>query len=113
MKIYFVLKSYNLKILNSFCEKEKSLFNSFFIKGPVYLPVKRKVYTIIRSPHVNNLSKEHFEMRVHRRLYILNFPFNLILNFSVFSRKNIFFKKFYLNFIQKLPTTISLKIIFL
>ena len=38
------------------------------ISGPVPLPTKRRVYTILRSPHVNKRSREQFEIRIHRRL---------------------------------------------
>ena len=36
--------------------------------GPVPLPTKRSVYTVLRSPHVDKKSREQFEMRVHKRL---------------------------------------------
>ena len=36
--------------------------------GPVPLPTKRTVYTVLRSPHVDKKSREQFETRVHKRL---------------------------------------------
>ena len=36
--------------------------------GPIPLPTKKSVYTILRSPHVNKKSREQFETRVHKRL---------------------------------------------
>jgi len=38
------------------------------IVGPIPLPTKRKVYTVLRSPHVNKNSREQFEMRIYKRL---------------------------------------------
>jgi small subunit ribosomal protein S10 len=38
------------------------------ISGPVPLPTKRSVYTILRSPHVDKKSREQFETRIHKRL---------------------------------------------
>jgi len=38
------------------------------IIGPVPLPTKRMVYTVLRSPHVDKKSREQFETRVHKRL---------------------------------------------
>jgi len=38
------------------------------ISGPVPLPTKRSVYTVLRSPHVDKKSREQFEIRVHKRL---------------------------------------------
>ncbi len=38
------------------------------IAGPVPLPTKKTVYTVLRSPHVDKKSREQFEMRIHKRL---------------------------------------------
>jgi len=38
------------------------------IAGPIPLPTKRTVYTVLRSPFINKKSREQFEMRVHKRL---------------------------------------------
>jgi len=36
--------------------------------GPISLPTKRKIYCVLRSPHVDKDSREHFDTRTHRRL---------------------------------------------
>src|SRR5206468_4374082 len=36
--------------------------------GPVPLPTKKTVYTVLRSPHVDKKSREQFEIRIHKRL---------------------------------------------
>jgi small subunit ribosomal protein S10 len=38
------------------------------VSGPIPLPTERKLFTVIRSPHVNKDSREQFEMRTHKRL---------------------------------------------
>ena len=38
------------------------------IAGPVPQPTKINRYCVLRSPHVNKNSREHFEMRTHKRL---------------------------------------------
>jgi len=38
------------------------------IAGPVPLPTKINRFCVLRSPHVNKNSREHFEMRTHKRL---------------------------------------------
>ena len=38
------------------------------VVGPVPLPTERSIYTVIRSPHKYKDSREHFEMRTHKRL---------------------------------------------
>ncbi len=44
------------------------------ISGPVYLPVKRRLFCVTRSPHVDKRSGEHFELKIHKRLIdIINY----------------------------------------
>lgn len=38
------------------------------IAGPVPLPTRISRYCVLRSPHVNKNSREHFEIRTHKRL---------------------------------------------
>ena len=38
------------------------------IRGPIPLPTDKHRYTVIRGPHIDKDSREHFEMRVHKRL---------------------------------------------
>ena len=38
------------------------------VAGPIPLPTKRRIYCVLRSPHVNKKSREHFEMRTHKRI---------------------------------------------
>lgn len=43
------------------------------VVGPIPLPTKKEIFTVLRSPHVNRKSREQFEMRTHIRLLdILN-----------------------------------------
>ena len=38
------------------------------VSGPVPLPTKKTIITVLRSPHVDKKSREQFEMRIHKRL---------------------------------------------
>lgn len=38
------------------------------VLGPIPLPTRRSVYTVLRSPFVDKKSREQFETRVHKRL---------------------------------------------
>ncbi len=38
------------------------------VVGPVPLPTKRQVYTVLRSPVIDKKSREQFEIRIHKRL---------------------------------------------
>ena len=40
----------------------------------VPLPTKRKIYCVLRSPHVDKDSREHFETRTHRRIIDIYSP---------------------------------------
>ena len=38
------------------------------VKGPIPLPTKRQLYTVLRSPHKDKKSREQFELKTHKRL---------------------------------------------
>nr|YP_009402751.1 30S ribosomal protein S10 [Compsopogon caeruleus]ARX96170.1 30S ribosomal protein S10 [Compsopogon caeruleus] len=48
--------------------------------GPVALPTKRRIYCVLRSPHVDKDSREHFEIRYHRRIIDIYQPSSLRLD---------------------------------
>ncbi|MBN2543471.1 30S ribosomal protein S10 [bacterium] len=69
-KIRIKLKAYDHVILDRSTQEivETAKRTGAIISGPIPLPTKRRVYTVLRSPHVNKKSREQFEMRVHKRL---------------------------------------------
>ena len=44
------------------------------VTGPVPLPTEKNVYTVIRSPFKDKDSREHFEIRTHKRLIDIHSP---------------------------------------
>lgn len=38
------------------------------LRGPIPLPTEKHRFCVIRSPHKDKDSREHFEMRIHKRL---------------------------------------------
>ena len=38
------------------------------VVGPVPLPTSKKVWCVLKSPHVNKRGGEHYEIRIHKRL---------------------------------------------
>ena len=38
------------------------------VAGPVPLPTKREVFTVLRSPHVDKKSREQFQIKTHKRV---------------------------------------------
>ncbi|MBN1298891.1 MAG: 30S ribosomal protein S10 [Actinobacteria bacterium] len=69
-KIRIKLKSYDHEIIDKSAKKiVETVENSGAkVSGPIPLPNKKNVYCVIRSPHVDKDSREHFEIRVHKRL---------------------------------------------
>ena len=69
------LKAYDHQLIDSSAAKivETAKRNGAQVSGPIPLPTKKEVVTILRSPHVNKDSREQFERRTHKRLIdILN-----------------------------------------
>ncbi|MED5551796.1 MAG: 30S ribosomal protein S10 [Actinomycetota bacterium] len=69
-KIRIRLKAYDHDIVDQSTQKivETVLRTQATIKGPVPLPTEKHRYTVVRSPHKDKDSREHFEMRIHKRL---------------------------------------------
>jgi len=69
-KIRIKLKAYDHEIIDKSAKKivETAENSGAKVLGPVPLPTRRNLYCVIRSPHVNKDSREHFEIRVHKRL---------------------------------------------
>jgi len=38
------------------------------VSGPIPLPTRSQIFTVLRSPHVDKKSREQFEIRIHKRL---------------------------------------------
>ncbi|MEE9207050.1 MAG: 30S ribosomal protein S10 [Gemmatimonadota bacterium] len=38
------------------------------VSGPIPLPSRRQLFTVLRSPHVDKKSREQFELKTHKRL---------------------------------------------
>ena len=69
-KIRIRLKAYDPDIVDQSTQKivETVLRTQANIKGPVPLPTEKHRFTVVRSPHKDKDSREHFEMRIHKRL---------------------------------------------
>jgi small subunit ribosomal protein S10 len=69
-KIRIRLKAYDHEVIDSSARKivETVTRTGAQVAGPVPLPTEKNVYCVIRSPHKYKDSREHFEMRTHKRL---------------------------------------------
>jgi len=64
------LKAYDHRLIDQAANKivESVLKTGVEVQGPIPLPTKREIFTVLRSPHVNKTSREQFERRTHKRL---------------------------------------------
>ncbi|HCG99750.1 MAG: 30S ribosomal protein S10 [Candidatus Aquicultor secundus] len=69
-KIRIRLKAYDHEVVDQSAKKivDTAQRTGARVAGPIPLPTERSLYTVIRSPHVNKDSREHFQMRTHKRL---------------------------------------------
>lgn len=69
-KIRIKLKAYDHELIDQSAKKivETANRTGARISGPVPLPTDRSTYCVIRSPHKDKDSREHFEIRTHKRL---------------------------------------------
>ena len=69
-KIRIRLKAYDHEIIDQSTRKivETVVRTQASVRGPIPLPTEKHRYTVIRSPHKYKDSREHFEMRIHKRL---------------------------------------------
>ena len=69
-KIRIRLKSFDHRLLDQSVKDIviKAKRTGASVAGPIPLPTKRSVYTVLRSPHVDKKSREQFELHVHKRL---------------------------------------------
>jgi small subunit ribosomal protein S10 len=74
-KIRVRLESFNNELLISSCQKIVNVLNNISLNsiGMVSLPTSKRIYCVLRSPHVNKDSREHFEIRVHKRILEIHY----------------------------------------
>ena len=75
-KIRIRLKAYDNVILDQSAEKivDTAKRTGAKVSGPIPLPTKKEIVTILRSPHKHKDSREQFEMRTHKRVIDILYP---------------------------------------
>ena len=75
-KIRIRLKAFDHAILDQSAQKivETAKRTGASVSGPIPLPTKKEVITILRSPHKYKDSREQFEMRTHKRVIDILYP---------------------------------------
>ena len=75
-RIRIRLKAYDNVILDQSAEKivDTAKRTGAKVSGPIPLPTKKEIVTILRSPHKHKDSREQFEMRTHKRVIDILYP---------------------------------------
>ena len=89
-KIRVRLESFNHHLLTLSCQKINSIIQTYNIDNysMVPLPTDKRIYCVLRSPHVDKDSREHFEIRIHKR--ILDISYDPSINiFDLLSKSDL------------------------
>ncbi len=69
-RIRIKLRAYDHRVLDQSAQEivETVRRTGASVAGPVPLPTKRELYTVLRSPHVDKKSREQFKIETHKRV---------------------------------------------
>ena len=69
-KIRIKLKGYDTQLVDASAQKivETAKRTGASVSGPIPLPTRKEIVTILRAVHKYKDSREQFEMRTHKRL---------------------------------------------
>ncbi|MFC1771290.1 30S ribosomal protein S10 [Candidatus Margulisiibacteriota bacterium] len=69
-KIRIKLKAFDHRLLDSSAERivNTAKRSGAKVLGPIPLPTRKKIWCILKSPHVNKRGGEHYEIRIHKRI---------------------------------------------
>jgi len=69
-RIRIKLKAYDHRVLDQSAAEivESAKKTGASVRGPIPLPTKREIFTVLRSPHIDKKSREQFQLKTHKRL---------------------------------------------
>ncbi len=69
-KIRIKIKSYDHNLVDKAAKKIVKTVKDTgaVVNGPIPLPTRKRIFTVLRSPHVNKKSREQFQLNTHKRL---------------------------------------------
>ncbi len=78
LRIRVKLKSFDHRVIDDAAQKilDTALSTGARVVGPVPLPTKRKIITVLTSPHTDKDAREHFQVLTHKRLIDIEKPTN-------------------------------------
>ena len=78
IRIRIRLRAYEHRVIDQSAEKivDQAKRTGARVKGPIPLPTRIRRFCVIRGPHIDKESMEHFELRTHNRLIDIHEPTN-------------------------------------
>jgi small subunit ribosomal protein S10 len=69
-RIRIKLKSYDHNLVDKSAEKIAKTVRATgaIVIGPMPLPTQKRIFTVLKSPHVNKKAREQFQLNTHKRL---------------------------------------------
>lgn len=69
-RIRIKLKSYDHNLVDKSAEKivKTVRMSGAVVAGPIPLPTEKKIFTVLKSPHVNKKAREQFQICTYKRL---------------------------------------------
>ena len=69
-KVRIKIKSFDHSLVDQSAQKIVKTVRSSgaIVSGPIPLPTHKRIYTVLRSPHVNKKAREQFQLANHKRL---------------------------------------------
>lgn len=68
-QVNIAIKAYEAALVDEAAKKivEIARAEKAKISGPIPMPIRKEIFTVIRSPHIFKKSREQFEIRTHKR----------------------------------------------
>ena len=90
-KMRIRLKAYDHVVLEQAAAKivEVAKKTGSEVSGPIPLPTRKEIITILRSPHKHKDSREQFEMRTHKRVIDVLAPNQATVDALMSDRKSV------------------------
>ena len=91
MKIRLQIKAYDYKLMNQVCDKICSIvtLTNATLKGPVPMPTRRRIFCVLRSPHIDKKSREQFVFKHMQRFVRYAFQNSSDVYTFLFGLKNL------------------------
>jgi small subunit ribosomal protein S10 len=76
LKIRIKLRAFDHRVLDQSVQEilEVALRTGAKVNGPIPLPTKKRIYTVLRSTNIDKKSREQFMQAVHKRVIDLDNP---------------------------------------